>query len=297
MIDTAQIDFYREHGYLVVPDVLNESEIAAINSEIARLVEASREVRVNDDRYDLEDDHCASVPRVRRLKGPHRYSDPFAQLRSHPKVIAVLDKLWNNGIRFDMSKLNMKEPGGGAAVEWHQDWAFYPHTNDDLAAVGFMLDDMTVDNGPLMIIPGSHTGPIYDHHTSGRFCGAIDPIGQALDASTAVELLGRAGSITVHHVRAVHGSAPNLSDKPRKLLLHQYCAADAWPLLGVADYEQFTAGLVSGGEVACPRMESVPVRVPYPIAMFQGSIYENQRAGGAQYFSSQDETAPARKRA
>ena len=51
------------------------------------------------------------------------------------------------------SKLNTKFEKGGSAVEWHQDWAFYPHTNDDVLAVGVMLDDVNLSNGPLMVIP------------------------------------------------------------------------------------------------------------------------------------------------
>ena len=62
----------------------------------------------------------------------------------------------------------MKCAGFGAPVEWHQDWAFYPHTNDNLAAVGVMFDDMAMENGPLMIIPGSHKGPTFDHHADGH---------------------------------------------------------------------------------------------------------------------------------
>jgi len=87
-----------------------------------------------------------------------------------------------------------------------QDWAFYPQTNDDLAAVGIMLDDCEIENGPMMVMPGSHQGPVYDHHgPDGRFCGAIDPAQCDLDFSRAVPCLGKAGSVTVHHVRAVHG--------------------------------------------------------------------------------------------
>ena len=52
---------------------------------------------------------------------------------------------------------------------------FYPHTNDDVLAIGVMLDDMTEENGPLLIMPGSHKGPTYDHHSNGFFAGAIDP--------------------------------------------------------------------------------------------------------------------------
>ena len=85
-----------------------------------------------------------------------------------------------------------------------------------------------------MVIPGSHQGR-YDHHgADGRFCGAIDPARYGHDFSRAVPYLGKAGSITVHHVRAINGSATNFSGKERRLLLYQYRAADAWPLLGFA---------------------------------------------------------------
>ena len=65
----------------------------------------------------------------------------------HPNIVAVLQDLWGPDIRFDTTKLNLKAAGFGSPVEWHQDWAFYPHTNDDLAAVGVMLDDWHMENG------------------------------------------------------------------------------------------------------------------------------------------------------
>ena len=71
-------------------------------------------------------------------------------------------------VRLQTTKLNTKAPGGGAAVEWHQDWAFYPHTNDDLLAIGLILADVDEANGPLMVIPGSHKGPTLEPHPQRR---------------------------------------------------------------------------------------------------------------------------------
>ena len=88
------------------------------------------------------------------------------------------------------SKLNTKAPGGGRAVEWHQDWAFYPHTNDDLLACGILLEDVDQDNGPLMAIPGTHRGPILSHHVDGVFSGAIDPDDPLFEPTRAVTLTG-----------------------------------------------------------------------------------------------------------
>ena len=66
--------------------------------------------------------------------------------------------------------------------------------------------------------------------------------------------LGKAGSITVHHLRAVHGSATNFSGKERRFLLYQYRAADSWPLLGFAGgMEKFDELLLAGGPTLEPR--------------------------------------------
>src|SRR5206468_10233140 len=145
-----------------------------------------------------------------------------------------------------------------------------------LLAVGVMLDDCTSDNGPLMVVPGSHRGPIFDHHAEGHFCGAIDPGAIRDEIARAVPLTGRAGSMSFHHVRLVHGSAQNISSLPRTLLLYEYAAADAWPLMGVSDFADFNARLVIGEPSIEPRVAPVPVRMPLPPARSQGSIYENQ---------------------
>ena len=295
MISSEDIGFYQKHGYLVIDDVLPEAEVAVLRSVVDAWVERSRGVRENDGFFDLEDTHSSESPRVRRFKSPDRHHPSFRRLIDHPIVVDALKRLWANGVRFSKSKLNMKIAGGGAAVEWHQDWAFYPHTNDDLAAVGFMIDDMTPDNGAMMVIPGSHKGPVYNHHAGGTFCGAVDTLEQGIDTAGAKMLTGRAGSVTIHHVRTLHASAANRSSAPRRFLLHQYEAADAWPLLGIDDYEWFKAGLVCGEEVTAPRMEALPVRLPYPPAPDEGSIYENQRTLAHRFFDDPAPRAPAAK--
>jgi ectoine hydroxylase-related dioxygenase (phytanoyl-CoA dioxygenase family) len=213
--------------------------------------------------------------------------DPaYGDLVRHPRILAALRDLWGPDIRFDTAKLNLKSAGFGAAVEWHQDWAFYPHTNDDLAAVGVMMDDMELANGPLMIIPGSHKAPVvFDHHFDGRFCGAMDPTKAEVDYSKAIPLTGPAGSITIHHVRAVHGSAVNTSNKDRRLLLFQFRSADAWPLVNpVQDLAAFDSLMACGTPGITPRLTPVPVRMPLPGADKQGSIYENQKGLKNRFF-------------
>lgn len=287
MLSEAQLAAYRRDGFVVIPDVLAAGEVAALRRVTDEFVEGARAVAANNEVYDLEETHSPAEPRVRRIKTPQLHHAEYMKAARHPKIVEVLKDLWGT-VRFDTGKLNMKSAGYGAPIEWHQDWAFYPHTNQDLAAVGIMLDDCEPDNGPMMVLPGSHLGPIYDHHgPDGRFCGAMDPEACGIDLSGAVPCLGKAGSITVHHVRAVHGSATNFSGRPRRFLLYQYRAADAWPLLGLKEgIEKFDALLLAGSPSLAPRLEPVPVRMPLPPAEHQGSIYENQRATGRRWFAT-----------
>src|SRR5277367_3385 len=215
MLTDAQRAAYGHDGFIIVPDVFSAEDVAELRRVTDEFVSASATVTANDPVYDLEDTHSADEPRVRRLKAPQAIHPVYMRASRNPKVVELLTDLWGS-LRYDSGKLNMKSAGYGAPIEWHQDWAFYPHTNEDLAAIGIMVDDVDMENGPMMVVPGSHKGQIHDHHgQDGRFCGAMDPENCDIDLSRAVPCLGKAGSITIHHVRTVHGSATNFSGRSR----------------------------------------------------------------------------------
>ena len=286
MISQADVAFYREHGYVVVPNLVEPAMLARLQRVIDGLVERARAVGANDDVYDLEPSHRPDRPRVRRLKKPHALDPAFDELMRSEPILSVSRQLLGPAVRLYGSKLNIKAPEYGSPVEWHQDWAFYPHTNDDVLAVGVMLNDCQRENGPLMVMPGSHQGPTWDHHADGYFCGAIDPDACPLDFSKAVALTGRAGACSFHHVRLVHGSAQNTSALPRQLLLYELAAADAWPLVtGVKDLAEFDSRMLCGTPSIEPRIVACPVRMPLPPALGQGSIYENQFGSRRRYFA------------
>ena len=287
MLSRQQIETYRRDGYLVVPRLVDGEQLAELRRLTDEIVASARDVTANDELYDLEPTHSRSLPRVRRLKPAiFKRFEFFHRLARDPRITAVVSQLLGPNVRQHGGKLNMKSAAYGSPVEWHQDWAFYPHTNDDLLATGVYLDDCDANNGPLLVIPGSHRGPTYDHHAEGRFCGALDPKSCDIDFAKAVPLTGPAGSMTIHHVRLVHGSALNASNRQRRLLLHEYAAADAWPLMGVADFEEFNSRVVLGEPTIEPRICPAPVRMPLPPADHQGSIYENQRGTGRRFFET-----------
>ncbi|SME98148.1 Ectoine hydroxylase-related dioxygenase, phytanoyl-CoA dioxygenase (PhyH) family [Tistlia consotensis] len=289
MLSAQQIEFYREQGYLVLERVLSPAEVEAARTALAELTDRARGLSESNDDLDLEDSHRPDRPRVRRVKQPHRQSAVFDRLVRHEAILGPVRDLLGPSLRLQGSKLNLKAAGFGAAVEWHQDWAFYPHTNDDVLAIGVMLDDVDLENGPLLVVPGSHRGPVFDHHSDGVFCGAIAPDAPGLGLSQAVPLTAPAGSISLHHARTVHGSDLNRSGRDRRLLLFEVMAADAWPLMGAApafaDLADFDARLLCGSPTLQPRLAEVPVRIPLPKPEQAGSIYQTQKKAGQRAFA------------
>jgi phytanoyl-CoA hydroxylase len=286
MISEQDVQAYRRDGVIVVPEVLGADTLAQVRAVIAELVAGSAKTLEHTDVYDLEPGHTAENPRVRRIKTPHKVNALFDQIVRSPDVLNILTKLLCPGLRLHGSKLNMKSAHYGSPVEWHQDWAFYPHTNDDVLAIGVLLDDTDLSNGPMLVTPGTHTGEVWNHHgEDGHFAGLIDPDTIKSEIDRAVPCMGKAGSMSFHHVRALHGSAMNTSDRPRNLLLYEVAASDAWPLMGVKDFDEFNSRLLSGDAVIAPRMTEVPVRLPLPPAKRQGSIYETQSAAKKSYFT------------
>jgi phytanoyl-CoA hydroxylase len=285
-LQPEQVDFYRREGYLVAHDVLDAAELGRLRTAMDTLLEGARGVSDHTELYDLEDTHAPDAPRVRRLKLPHRHHAAFADLIRSPKLLALMTPLLGPSVRMHTSKLNLKSAAYGAPVEWHQDWAFYPHTNDDVLAVGVLLDDFTPDNGPMMVVPGTHRGAVHDHHHGGVFVGAIDPTRIAGEIDRAVPLIAKAGSITLHHARLLHGSALNTSGRSRNFLLYEAMAADAWPLAGglFGSLEEFDARLLCGEPTLQPRMTSVPVRIPLPKAPESASLYLSQKYMANRFF-------------
>ena len=147
-----------------------------------------------------------------------------------------------------------------------------------MIAIGICLDDATCDNGAMLVMPGSHQGPTLDHHIDGVFVGAVtDP---TFTGENAVPLCVKAGGVTVHAVRTLHGSAANTSPDPRRFLILPFFAADAFPLRtdvqprfvgNNTDCELGPApeAVASGAPSPAPRWVTAPVRIPLPRALRQ----------------------------
>ena len=142
-----------------------------------------------------------------------------------------------------------------------------------------MLDDIDEDNAPLMVVPQSHLGKTLNHHYRGVFSGSVDLKEEEVDSSTSYKITGKAGSASFHHVKALHGSGPNQSDRPRRMLLFEYAAADAWPLVDFevyGDFAEYEEKMVLGKSTLQPRIDNSDIIMPYPRPPNPDSIYRIQ---------------------
>lgn len=279
-LTASQVKSFENDGYLLLEAAVPQSIIQDIRNEIDRFKEEAKSLDVSNERVDLEDSHSRLDPRVRRIKLPHTISPVMNDLMYSDHILGPARDLIGQNLRLHTTKLNMKSANYGAAIEWHQDLAFYPHTNDDALAIGVVIDDMDSENGPLMVFPGSHKHQIHDHHVDGVFAGAMDLRTCGYDMKDAVELKGPAGSISIHHARIVHGSALNTSTSDRRLLFYEMMAVDAFPVMGSMTtfntIEEYNERILCGEPTLYPRLSNVPIRIPQPQPQKNKSIYEVQ---------------------
>lgn len=281
VLNDRQIASYQDQGYLLLEGHLPTQVVYQLRDEVRRFEDESRSMTVSNERLELEEQHSAEQPRIRRIRLPHTISDCVRELMYSDHILAPARDLIGPDLRLHTTKLNMKSAENGAVVEWHQDYAFYPHTNDDILAIGVFIDDMASENGPLMVYPGSHKGPVYDHHADGVFAGAFLPEKVGLNPSDAVELTGPVGSLSIHHGRLVHGSAKNRSSRSRRVLFYEMMAADAFPICGSLTHwngiEDYNTRMLCGEPTIAPRLKDIPIRIPQPQADVPISIYEIQK--------------------
>jgi ectoine hydroxylase len=220
---------YDADGWLAIPGLVDDEWLTRLRAVTQEFLDMSRELTESNILFDLDRGHSADEPRLRRLSSPTDLHAAYWELASASVVTDVVVDLLGPNVKFHHSKLNFKAARGGEEVKWHQDIQFWPHTNYDLLTVGVFLEDVEPGMGEVGFVPGSHLGPLYDLYDADRiWSGSLrdDDVARA-GVDRAEYPTGPAGSITVHHCRTVHGSAPNTSDRARPLLLQTYAAADA----------------------------------------------------------------------
>jgi phytanoyl-CoA hydroxylase len=280
----ACIATYGAKGFVVIPGLLAPDEVTQLRAVTDAVSARAHGLSTETAEFDFEPHHRPDAPQIQRIKKPHRIDPFYFGLAKHPRILAFLERVIGPAVRLNHSKMNMKASKDGAPLEWHQDWAFAPHTNMSTCVASVMVDDCSPENGALQIVAESHKGPLLDHHgADGYFEGAIQPSQALLEKAQSV--VGPAGTVAFHHPLAIHGSGFNRSGDPRRILFLEFAAIDAYPLFYEVDWDEYNGRIVQGAATSAVRIEPNEVRLPFPTRA-GSSIYKIQAGAAARFFAA-----------
>jgi phytanoyl-CoA hydroxylase len=279
-----QVERFHRDGWLHLEGALSEEVLRELRGEFDAWVEESRSHTEpygltfdGRPRFDLEPGHSAERPALRRIASPTELSDAYLRAMRSSAAVDAAAQLIGPNLEFNHAKVNSKLPGASTEVGFHQDILFEAHTNDDMLAVLYFLDEVTLENGPLEVVPGSHRGPLYEHWHDGVFTGAVGPEVVEMARAEAIPCIGPAGSACLMHGRLLHGSGPNLSDRPRTLFISAYRSEDSYPLDTSHVPSEHEGELVRGvrtNRVRCTSMEMALSEVPAGASFFDQQAKE-----------------------
>ena len=140
-------DAFHRDGFCVIESLIPPSDLKQMQDETQCIIAKASQAAQSNDHFDFEPSHSLDNPRLRRIKRPNEISALFAEMVAHPVILDVVRSIIGDNIRLNHSKINIKGPAFGSALEWHQDWAFIPHTHHGLVIAAIALDDCTPENG------------------------------------------------------------------------------------------------------------------------------------------------------
>jgi len=156
---------------------------------------------------------------------------------SHPAVVEVLERItgahlphWDGRVKCMQSMLFAKPPGLPGQA-WHQDERYIATRDRSLVGAWIALDDATLENGCLRVMPGSHRNgylwPTRAHDRPDDFDFSDESYGFDDQSEVAVEV--EAGTVVFFNGYLLHRSLRNRSGGFRRALVNHYC--NAWSLL------------------------------------------------------------------
>ena len=256
-LDETHLAQYRESGYLAFENVLGADEVEeareALTEITVRLLERARRgeaeisqrpgatrnyagVQVTDPDLDYSIHFEAGVDplslpaeeaerKFRKLHGYHRAHPFFTRLASDdPRLVGTIGRLIGEEARLKAEMALSKPPFIGSEKPWHQDNAYFNWLPlDKVATAWIALDDATVENGCMHLLPGDHAlGPLRHHHTID-----CEILPDRIDKGRALPVPLRAGGVLFFSAMLPHQTPPNQSDGRRRALQFQYRGVSA----------------------------------------------------------------------
>lgn len=230
-------DFERD-GYAVHRGLMSAERVGAL----VEVIDGSLNPALAPVEYEA-DVHYPGAPESLNAPGgrtPRRLLNAFGRdalfraAARDPAIVATLQALM--GCRSLLVSQNhhncvmTKHPGFSSITSWHQDVRYWRFDRRELISVWIALGPETVDNGCLLVIPGSHTREF----EPGQFDAALffredyEANASLLASATPVEL--EAGDVLFFHSRTLHAAGRNVSDVVKRSLVFTYRCADNAPI-------------------------------------------------------------------
>lgn len=273
-LSERQVENYRNEGFLVIERLFGPNDLERVDATIRQMTDEALLGGDFSKVLELESEPVDGRRVPRRIFNPYDQHETFRSLAHDPRLLDKIESLIAGDFNLQHSKLNMKPAKVGSPVEWHQDMAYFPHTNDDLVTTLIYLDDATEENGCLQVLPRHHSH-YFDHAgPDGRFAGMITE--DLSSFGNPKSLPAPAGSVILMHCITPHSSLPNRSTRPRRTLIYEYRANDAFPIYygEMTNLAEAKFRLIRGKQARFARFGGP--RPPIPNVAKYSSLYELQ---------------------
>ena len=279
ILSQAARESYFQQGFVVAPNALSQDWLQRMREAYLAAVERSRSLAKSNEWFSLQADHSQDNPRIHRIEKLADQAPIFWDIVGASDLAALAADIVGPDVIYRDSMINVKSPGGGGSVAWHQDLPFYPHTNTSTIQILIALYDVPMEQGPLTVISGSHRGRIYEHYDeAGNWSGKISPADcDLLDMNNAVTLPCQAGDAIILHPLTVHSSGSNNSERNRPYLIHGMSAADSISYTAMTWGNSHSGELVRGKPARYAHHEELVMPLPPDWSAGYTSIFEHHR--------------------
>ncbi|MFD6416292.1 phytanoyl-CoA dioxygenase family protein [Streptomyces sp. NPDC060194] len=219
---------YQEDGYLIAPGLLTADEVERLRHEAGRIGrgELGPIAGLEPAAQDVGDEDAAR--RFLCVHFPHKVSALLGSFLAHDAVVPVLTDLIGSDVKAMQSMLFTKAEGRPGQA-WHQDEFWIPTRDRSLTGVWIAMDDATVENGCLWVLPGSHRAVVLypdREHEDERFDCTVESYAFPYRDSDAVPLEVSAGDVVFFDGYLLHRSLPNTGRHGmRRALVNHYMSA------------------------------------------------------------------------
>jgi hypothetical protein len=176
---------------------------------------------------------------------PHLLFTWLADLVRHPAILDAVEDLLGPNLLVWSTSFFIKEARDPAYVSWHQDATYWGLSAPDVLTAWVAFTDATVENGAMRMVPGSHAAQLAHRDTFAphNLLSRGQEIAVEVDDARGVDVVLRAGEMSLHHVRMVHGSPANRSSDRRIGFAIRYIPTSVRQIAGEGDSAMLVRGV------------------------------------------------------